>query len=104
MKVLVVDLTPKQVFQRQIQSKIGGTNVYDHVKRMMQLIISNQQALKYSWHGLKGNRKFKDTITAKLLLSKCPNIFKRVSMESENFSNIYMKSLKPGSYLRKYQS
>ncbi|XP_050517959.1 uncharacterized protein LOC126892470 [Diabrotica virgifera virgifera] len=57
-------------FSKALQeiSKLGGRNAYDFIKRAFQLILSNDQALKYSWKGMKGNRKFNDTRLATLLL------------------------------------
>ncbi|XP_050515850.1 THAP domain-containing protein 2 isoform X3 [Diabrotica virgifera virgifera] len=56
------------LMQLQEISKLGGRNAYDFIKRAFQLILSNDQALKYSWKGMKGNRKFNDTRLATLLL------------------------------------
>ncbi|KAK4885260.1 hypothetical protein RN001_001531 [Aquatica leii] len=47
-----------QLLVEQI-SKIGGTNIYNFVKRVLSTLITNEMALKYSWLGRKGKSIFK---------------------------------------------
>ncbi|XP_050308331.1 uncharacterized protein LOC126744811 isoform X2 [Anthonomus grandis grandis] len=49
-------------------AKIGGSRPYDFISRVATLLISNEQALKYSWLGRKGKRIFSDTRVANLLI------------------------------------
>ncbi|KAK5640180.1 hypothetical protein RI129_010991 [Pyrocoelia pectoralis] len=49
-------------------SELGGSCVYDFIKRTLTLILTNDQALKYSWLGRKGKRIFKDLNLSKLLI------------------------------------
>ncbi|XP_050518307.1 uncharacterized protein LOC126892713 isoform X2 [Diabrotica virgifera virgifera] len=48
--------------------KVGGSKAYDFVSRVGKLIITNEQALKYSWLGQKGKQKFCDTRIANLII------------------------------------
>ncbi|CAH0552793.1 unnamed protein product [Brassicogethes aeneus] len=51
-------------------SKIGGSSPYDLIKRIMTLLVSNNQTLKYSWLGRKGKKAFnKSKIAAALIKS-----------------------------------
>ncbi|XP_050518306.1 uncharacterized protein LOC126892713 isoform X1 [Diabrotica virgifera virgifera] len=55
--------------------KVGGSKAYDFVSRVGKLIITNEQALKYSWLGQKGKQKFCDTRIANLIIGKAYSIF-----------------------------
>ncbi|CAH2012318.1 unnamed protein product [Acanthoscelides obtectus] len=48
--------------------KIGGIKSYDFVARVAKLILSNELAMKYSWLGRKGKRKFSNMKIADLLI------------------------------------
>ncbi|VEN40362.1 unnamed protein product [Callosobruchus maculatus] len=49
-------------------SKIGGSNCYNFIKRVMSTIITNDFALLYSWLGRKGKRPFYTLKLAKAVL------------------------------------
>lgn len=50
--------------------KIGGNGVYDFVKRVLQVHISNELGSQYSWLGLKKKRVFKNLCFADAIISK----------------------------------
>ncbi|KAK4886188.1 hypothetical protein RN001_002459 [Aquatica leii] len=56
-----------QLLVEQI-SKIGGTNIYNFVKRVLSTLITNEMALKYSWLGRKGKKAFSKLNMAKLVI------------------------------------
>ncbi|KAG5860684.1 hypothetical protein JTB14_034033 [Gonioctena quinquepunctata] len=40
-------------------------SIYDCVKRIHSKILTEEIAFEYKWHGLKGNKSFKDSLLAK---------------------------------------
>lgn len=51
-------------------SKIGGNSTYDFVRRCLTLIITNELAEEYSWHGLRKKREFGKLKLANVMISK----------------------------------
>ncbi|KAK4878777.1 hypothetical protein RN001_011283 [Aquatica leii] len=49
-------------------SKVGGSTIYDFIKRCLGLLMTNSQALCFSWMGLKGKRKFKNLNISKVVI------------------------------------
>ncbi|CAH1170404.1 unnamed protein product [Phaedon cochleariae] len=49
-------------------SKLGGSNLYDFIKRCLNVVISNSFASQFSWQGAKKKRVFRDLKLAKLIL------------------------------------
>lgn len=51
-------------------AKIGGNNIYDFIKRIMNMLITNEFAAKFSWYGAKKKRIFGGLKLAEVLLGK----------------------------------
>ncbi|XP_076243436.1 uncharacterized protein LOC143184823 isoform X2 [Calliopsis andreniformis] len=49
-------------------SKVGGSNTYQFVKRVLMSLMTNDLALKYSWLGRKGKKEFYNLRTASLVI------------------------------------
>lgn len=57
-------------FQINELSKLGGSNVYDLVKRCLNSILTNAYAAEFSWHGMKKKKVFSNLKLAKVLIGK----------------------------------
>ncbi|CAH1153262.1 unnamed protein product [Phaedon cochleariae] len=50
-------------------AKIGGTNCYNFVKRVLSTSLTNEMALQYSWLGRKGKLNFSKLNIAKVIIN-----------------------------------
>lgn len=62
------------VYQIRELNGIGGENVYSMTKRLLEHVISDAVASKYSWCGQKGKKKFVLLNLKNALFGKLSNI------------------------------
>ena len=60
-KLLSDDLTDFSFQQKKRLSKIGGENARNLARNIMKYVFTNQVGRKFTWYGLKGNVRVKDT-------------------------------------------